>query len=249
MSRYLTAAKLALLVLVSTYVAGVVPAKATVRVLSFLVAYLLPANFNRDGQQYARNHLLTVEDFQNTLSGLQSGIPGRTVWDLFLKKLWEIESFDSLTAFFETVANSVAKTREQLARDREGTAPNEPGRIRLSRTSPLGIFVRRAQVEFTRLQFDDGLALWKAYAVYREPTRSAWRRRHPDVSQGGFDVVSAAGFDKKVHNVSYRDIISGVTHVLSSSDDLDALLEFQIERMQSARYCSLWNLSVNRAQR
>ena len=232
MSRYLTPAKVGLLALISTYARGVVPTSVTIHVLSFLVQHVITLH-GKDPNPAASKPTLTIHEFQKELYELSSGVPGRTVWDLLLKRFWEVDSFDALQHFFDQLSGLLAKTREQLLRDQANGVTDKPGRMRLSRSSPLGIFVRRALVEFTRLQLDDGVALWKSFAAYRESTRSAWRRRNPGAPKAGFDVNLPFGSDAKLYKILYNDALRGSNDLLTSSDDFDTLLEFQIERMQS----------------
>lgn len=233
MSRYLTPSKVGLLALISIYVEGIVPTTATVPVLSFLISQLIST---RDGGHTSvdRTRALSIGDFQNTLTGLPSAVPGRNVWDWFLKKLWEFDSFDSLHIFFDSLSYLLAKTREEPIREREHGIIEHSSLTRLSRASPLGIFVRRAQVEFTRLQFDDGILLWKSLLIFREPTRAIWRRRNPTAAKAGLDGNLVTTTDLKLYNLLYGDVLDGSFNDTSVSlDDFEALLEFQIEQMQS----------------
>ena len=233
MSRYLTPSKIGLLALITIYAEGGIPAAATIPVLSFLISHLLSI---RDNGPFSvdRRSSLCVEDFENTLVGLPTAIPGRNMWDRFLAKLWELESFDSLHVFFDSLCHLLAKSREELIQDRENGIIERSNRIRLSRASPLGIFVRRAQVEFTRLQFDDGIMLWKSLLAFREPTRSIWRRRNPSASKASLDSNVRPEIDVEAHRLLYGDILGGnFTEAFVSLDDFEMLLEFQIEQMQS----------------
>ena len=233
MLRFLTPIKVVLLALTLIYTEGFVAASATVRVLSFLTQHILPTPVDRGSVPATSKLNPTIQEFQGILFDLQSGVPGRTIWDLLLKRLWQIESFDALQAFFDSLGTLLAKSREQLVQDRENGVVDKADRIRLSRPSPLGAFVRRAQVEFTRLQLHDAVALWKSFTLYREPTRSMWRRRNPNVPKAGFDINLAANGDSMLNAILYRDANKMLKNVVSSSDDVDSLLEFQVERMQS----------------
>ena len=232
MSRFLTPFKIGLLAIISIYAERKVPTAAAVPVLSLLIRHVLPFN-SKDSASPEEIDVLTIHELQDKLVNQPSGVPGRTLWDWVLKKLWETDSLDSLHVFFDSTRGLLAKTREELLKEREAGSEQQAGQIRLSRTSPLGIFVRRSQVEFTRLQFDDCIALWKSFANYREPTRTIWRRRNPDVARTGLDANLMSTGNEVVHQVLYREASNSVKILSSSNDDFEALLEFQIEQMQS----------------
>ena len=240
MSRYLTPSKIGLLALVTLYTESVVPIAASIPVLSFAVSHLLPGKtttlslepFGSD-----RLSILSLEGFQKATMTHASGIPGRTVWDLLLKKLWEINSFDALHVFFDSLSSLLQKTREELQRDTESGVPQVHGRVLLSRSSPFGTFVRRAQLEFTRLQLHDGIILWKSFVKYREPTLSMWKRRNPAVVTTTFDANLVDGdfnLKHKVTRMLYGDLADADRREASvSTEDVEKLLEFQIDQMQS----------------
>ena len=233
MSRYLTPTKVGLLALISVYVEGAVPATSTIPILSFILSHLLPPH-NNHYNQLTFVPILSIEDIQSGTITWASGIPGRTVWDLLLKKLWAIDSFDALHVFFDSLATLMAKSREEIRRDEENGIPWDAGQMRLSGTSPLGTFVRRAQLEFLRLQLDDSIDLWKDFVVYRQPTFTYWRRRNPNLTGHSFDTNLADGFDGKVHDILYGYVeVEQLRNQGGSTDDLDKLLEFQVDQMQS----------------
>jgi len=237
MSRYLTPSKVGLLALISLYSDSVIPSAATIPILSFLVSHLLPSE---PGQLCTastvpkqRNKAI-IDDLQQVTIGHASGIPGRTVWDLLLDKLWEVNSFDALHVFFNHLSSLLEKPREE--QDAENIGAQKASRIRLSRASPLGAFVRRSQLEFTRLQFHDGVALWKSFVIYRNPTLLQWRRRHP----GGGDNTdvnlqeAASEPTDRIRNVVYGGPeIEGRKETSFSTDDVEKLLEYQVDQMQS----------------
>ena len=229
MPRYLTPSKIGLLALISVYVEGHVSAVATVPVLSFLMSHLLPPDTH--GKKTTKA-MLTIGEFQNALVKLLSDFPGRTVWDLFLRKIWDFDCLDSLHTFFDKLHLLLAKTRDELLQEREDGQNQSKQEIRLSRTSPLGVFIRRAQVEFTRTQMEDSVVLWKSLLHFREPTRVLVRKRNPGVSKAGFDKNSPA--DGTVHDLLYGDLLNGQFRAMDTSvHDVEALLEFQLERVQS----------------
>lgn len=239
MSRYLTPSKVCLLTLISLYTDSVVPSTATIPVLSFLVSHLLPTEPLGSGDEVLSLHCditSTVESFRKATIILASGIPGRTIWDLLLKKLWEINSFDALHRFFDTLPFLLEKTAEESQNADEDTAANSKP-ILLSRVSPLGTFVRRAQLEFTRLQFHDGILLWKNLVSFRASTLHLWQRRNPAAGSSSFDSnlhEYRLGMDGRLTGLVYGDITDEARREPSvSTDDVEKLLEYQVDQMQS----------------
>src|SRR5277367_6337348 len=198
MARFLTPAKVGLLALIELYTDAEVATSSTIPILSFLVSHILPPNprpplNSKTDQSYGpRNFVITIQHFEELLIDhpSASGLPGRSLWHLFLKKLWDIDSLDALHVFFHRRSHLLAKTREEVQKDAEmGIPPPYPGMVLLSSTSPFGTFVRRAQLEFFRLRFHDALNLWKNFVAYRQVTLMAWRKRNPVAGHWSFDVV------------------------------------------------------------
>jgi anaphase-promoting complex subunit 5 len=233
MSRYLTPPKIGLLALISLYVESLVPTAATIPLLSFIISQILPQRGPGDGAE--RQSLASITAIEKATVTYASAIPGRTVWDLLLKKLWEINSFDALYSFFRSLDDELfAKTRKDLQRDALFDCPPETDRLRLSRSSPIGAFIRRAQLEFTRLQLHDGIALWKGLIVYRDPTFAAWSKRNPTAGGTGFDVNLEHGIGSKVGAILYGDLIGpNPGGIATSTEDVERLLEFQVGQIQS----------------
>ena len=241
MSRYLTPSKVGLLALITIYTESLVPTAASIPILSFIVSHLLSrktSNCLIDPVRSNYSFTISIENFQEVAINHPSGIPGRTVWDLLLKKLWEINSFDALHVFFDSLASLLQKDREEIQRDAENGVLQRYGRILLSKSSPFGAFVRRAQLEFTRLQLHDGIVLWKTFIKYREPTLPMWRRRNPSVGATTFDANLVNGNFNLNHDVTsilYKDLADADCKEASvSTEDVEKLLEFQIDQMQSS---------------
>ncbi|KAK2804555.1 anaphase promoting complex subunit 5 [Onygenales sp. PD_10] len=249
MSRYLTPSKITLLALVTVYTDGAIPNSAIVPILSFLVSHLLPLpphsnTTNTPKHPQDTTHTIPLASFEAATATHPSSIPGRTVWDLLLKKLWHLDCSDALDEFFSSLSSLLSKTREEQIHDRNnGIAPESTdGRMLLTRSSPLGAFARRAQLEYTRLQFHDAVALWKGFIVYRLPTYQGWARRNAgdgramvdgNLAELGVDVGSALG------RVVYGGLGLGMEEegaeegrVGISTKDLERLLEFQVGEMQ-----------------
>ncbi|GAB1205749.1 hypothetical protein APSETT445_004428 [Aspergillus pseudonomiae] len=238
MSRFLTPSKVALLCLISIYTEGVIPNSSAVHVLSFLVASLSPLETDPSAspKHWEAQYSASITDLEGALSTHTSSIPGRSIWDLFLKKVWSIDSCDALEVFFSNVLDLLVKSREEQIRDRDNGLAPELGCMRLSRCSPLGAFVRRAQLEFTRLQFHDSVKLWKGFVKYRLPTYHAWARRNPSGEQAMVDInLLELGLDtgSQLAQVAYGNIEDDLkedSHV--STKDVERLLEFQIGELQ-----------------
>ena len=238
MSRYLTPSKIGLLALMSLYTESVVPSAATIPVLSFLVSHVLPvsstASQNKSSPQ-SSEITLAIEDFQKAAIRHVSGIPGRTVWDLLLKKLWKLDSFDALHVFFDSLSSLLEKMPEEQQDAEDGI--ESPNRMRLSRASLMGSFVRRAQLEFTRLQFHDGVTLWKSFVAYRASTLPQWKKRNQAAGHIGFDAnlqEEPLHSRDRLTDVVYGEFVHRAKQDASiSTEDFEKLLEYQIDQMQS----------------
>ncbi|KAL4997598.1 anaphase-promoting complex subunit Apc5 [Aspergillus recurvatus] len=239
MSRYLTPSKVALLSLISIYTEGVVPNSSAIHVLSFVVAYLSPLGVGdapSSSDSWSAQYSVSIEDLEKALKAHPSSIPGRSIWDLFLRKIWSIDSCDALELFFTEISTTLAKTREERIRERDAGLAPESGCMRLDRCSPLGAFVRRAQLEFTRLQFHDSVKLWKGFVKYRLPTYRAWARRNPSDEQASVDInLLELGLDTSSHlaQVAYGSIEGDEEDdCYVSTKEVERLLEFQIGELQ-----------------
>lgn len=242
MARYLTPSKIGLLSLISLYTDSLVPSSAVIPILSFIVSHLIPvespsSSYSSSSLSRPRNFIISIADFQEACSVYPSAIPGRNIWDLLLKRLWEINSFDALHVFFDHLSILLAKTREEQRSDAEQGIVNPPdNRILLSRTSPLGTFIRRAQLEFVRIQFHDAVTLWKSFISYRQPTWATWRKRNPLAGRESFDVnLDGDVMHDRLTNAIYGQDLTKDAQIAGdvSTDDLERLLEFQVDEMQS----------------
>ncbi|KAK7946537.1 anaphase-promoting complex subunit 5-domain-containing protein [Apiospora aurea] len=252
MSRFLTPAKIGQLALIELYVDKAVPTSSIVDVLSFITSHLIdrdisgqPANGANRWEKAERtvSLVISIADFEKVLSPhtAASGMPGRSLWYVFLDRLWKINSLDALHDFFERRSELLVKTKEELRRDTElGVTPPGPEVILLSRNSPFGAFIRRAQLEFTRLRFHDALDLWKDFVKYRQTTAAFYRKKTPSFQRLSFDNVLLEGemtwgcSVEAVASVAYGDMLRDdpSSTLPVSTDDIEKLLEFQIEQMQ-----------------
>ncbi|KAH8196015.1 hypothetical protein TruAng_009822 [Truncatella angustata] len=252
MSRFLTPAKIGLLALIELYVEKAVPISAMVEVLSFTTSHLIDSDITRSVN--ASGHwkkaestvslVISIADFEKVLGPYTAaaGIPGRSLWYVFLDKLWKINSLDALHEFFERRADLLAKTKEETRRDAEmGIEPPDAEAIVLSRNSPLGAFIRKGQLEFSRLRFENAFELWKDFVKYRQTTAAYYRKKTPSFQRLSFDNVLLEGEHgwgediEAIASVAYGDMLrDDPTSTLPvSTDDIEKLLEFQIEQMQT----------------
>ena len=241
MSRYLTPSKIALLALISLYVESGIPSAAVIPVLSFLVSHVLPVNSaaSQNKASLQSGHFtLAIEEYQKATISHPSGIPGRTVWDLLLDKIWKLNSFDALHCFFNTLSSLLQKASEQRQQDADDRFNSNSNHIRLSRASPMGLFVRRAQLEFTRLQFHDSVTLWRSFIAYRAPTLSQWKKRNQTAGHNSFDAnlkEENLNLGDRLTDIVYGELAAGVDRDASiSTEDVEKLLEYQVDQMQSA---------------
>lgn len=248
MTRFLTPSKIGLLALVELYTDAIVPTSSTIYILSFILNQLLPnylKSQSKDlGTFQSLPFLLDLKAFETVLAAhpAASGLPGRSLWDHFLKKLWDIDSLDALHIFFARRSNLLAKSREELKKDGEmGIPPPSEDMILLSRTSPFGSFVRRSKVEFERLRFGDALALWTAFTKWRHGSKTYWSRRNGVLGRWAGDIALADGEEEwgveateTLELVAYGGLsLEDTDEGCVSSDDVEKLLEFQVEQMQS----------------
>ena len=237
MSRYLTPSKIGLLALISLYSESNVPSAAIVPILSFAISFLIPGSAPEDHVGQSKDVPFGVEALQRATIIHASGIPGRTIWDLLLKKLWEVNSSDALYGFFDKLSFTLAGHRDDFGQNEQ---TNGRKYILLSRTSPFGAFVRRSQLEFTRLQFHDVIGIWNKFMHFREPTFTFWKKRNPDARKGVVRLTlneelldPDSNLASLVDSASLNEPLTKVTRAVYSTDDIEKLLEYQINQMQS----------------
>jgi anaphase-promoting complex subunit 5 len=252
MSRYLAPSKIGLLALVELYLEGAVPNDAIIPVINFLTSHLLDCNLTgpspAPAEQWKKAEdtiglAMSVQHFEELLAPFAAvdRLPGRNLWDRFLEKLWGIDSLHTLHEFFDQLPNHLAKSKAEL-REMAERGEQLPSGVLLSRNSPFGFFVRRSYLEFTKLQFDHVAELWKMFVKYRQPTVGYWRRRNPHYNRLSFDSVLMAGEHEwgaqtdDIAVAAYGSMLLMDDHdptLPISTDDIESLLEFQIEQVQS----------------
>ncbi|KAE8440399.1 hypothetical protein EG329_008161 [Mollisiaceae sp. DMI_Dod_QoI] len=247
MTRFLTPSKIGLLALIELYTDAIVPTSSTLPVLSFILNQLVPATTKTRCKEsdppQTLQFILDLTSYETLLAAhsAASGLPGRSLWDHFLQKLWEIDSLDALHMFFARRVNLLAKTRDEIKKDGElGIPPPSEDMIMLSGTSPFGSFVRRSKVEFERLRFSDALVLWVAFTTWREGSRTYWTRRNGGLGRWAGDRALGKGEEEwgtdateMLELVAYGGMsLEDETAGSVSTDDMEKLLEFQVEQMQ-----------------
>jgi anaphase-promoting complex subunit 5 len=237
MIRYLTPSKIGLLVLIALYTDAVVPNEAIIPILSFLITKIVPQPVSKpDSSSHPADTILSISHFEDVTKEFKATMPGRTLHDVFLQKIWTINSLHALHEFFRDLGNILTKTRAQAQLSPE-SAVETKGKIILSRISPLGVFVRRAQLEFVRLQFDDSSKLWVAFTKFREASGPQWRKKNR--SSTGTDNID---FNLAELNLSLEstlvNIVYPTLHDSSeyepelSTEEMERLLDFQLEKLQ-----------------
>ena len=221
MPRYLTPAKICLLVLVDLYISDQIPLSAKLDVLGFVASQVnAPSDHdNASIEEKIKFSSFDVAALSETLSRWPSGVPGRSVYDVLLQLLWELNELDSLYTLFQRLGGLITPPALEA---QEQPIP------KISRSSPLGQFVRRCCVEFTRLQFSDSQALWNSFASYRAPSFNTWTSRNPDSARKRGDDQPPWKASRALSPEKMDPI--GANH--ASTEDSDSLLSFSIYQLQ-----------------
>jgi len=238
MTRYLTPSKICFLLLTCLYCDDYAAHNATIPVLSFIVSRVSQSAAAITNEHNSKSPLFataSLEDFERVLTQQQSKVIGRTLWDFFLHRLWSIDCLHALHQFFVELSSYLANEPERAHAATDDVAVST-NRVLLSPVSPLGIFVRKARLEFTRLQFHDSVRLWTALVHFRASTEAAWKRRHPTTSPSLPDInLHSLGHDiddmfSQILYGSLRDTPSEEDFL--STEDIERMLEFQLNRLQ-----------------
>ncbi|KAK4941372.1 APC5 protein [Elasticomyces elasticus] len=242
MGRYLTPAKVTLLVVALIYAEDLVPTSAATAVLTFLLNHITPtskASETSPEGDTRTDHALPVSLFESTLAPHPSAWrPGRSLYDLLLRRLWTIDCSHALDAFITNLPCLLTKTREQILRERETGEESDQPHGRILRTSPLGAFIRRCHLEYARLQFQDSIALWQDFISYRLPTRQAFERKNPADARTGLDLNLAQMQLDSTHPLAQlmygRLAENDQDHGSETFSiyDVEKLMEFQVAELQ-----------------
>jgi anaphase-promoting complex subunit 5 len=239
MSRYLTPAKISLLLVTLFHAEDVIPTKESIAVFAFLLSNIVPASKPATELEPSidLDHALPISSFEAALAPLASARPGRTLYDLLVKRLWALDCSHALDHFITSLPNLLSKSREQILHEREtGEELDQPfGRI--LRTSPLGAFIRRCHLEYTRLQFQDAITLWQDFVSYRMPTRPAFEKKNradgTDSLDSNFKDLSL-DLSHPLAQIMYGRLAEDEEkhHGAYSMYDVEKLMEFQVSELQ-----------------
>ncbi|POS86635.1 hypothetical protein EPUL_001383 [Erysiphe pulchra] len=253
MSRYLTPSKIGLLILIELYVESNI-SSSSISIITFILNHLLshaPKPQSPESISYWEffSHTipltLDIKSFESLLASCpaSSSFQCATLWDYFQKKLRDIDSLDALHVFFSRRTNLLVRSREEIKKDNEMGIPlPSEDMILLSRTSPLGSFIRKSSIEFERLKFSDSVTLWTAFNRWRYSDKCECTTNEEEVPKWVGDMLindqeKCKGKNpmKKLGLIVYTPVESHDTaESYISTDDVGKLLEFQVEKMQKS---------------
>ncbi|KAI7351280.1 hypothetical protein KC320_g5017 [Hortaea werneckii] len=216
MPRFLTPGKICLLALIDTYLSGETASKARLAVLDFIASQIHAASRpGADVPVLADSLCHDAAEMLRPLSNWSSDKPGRTVYDVLLQRLWKIDTLDTLHVLFDGFSNLISFV-----------ATSNHVRRGLSRASPLGQFVRRCCVEFTRLQFTDFQALWHSFVIWRASTHEAWAHKNPT------DAARLASPAEEALQEAFAAPSGDGRNASVSAEDSETILTFSIHQLQ-----------------
>lgn len=229
MSRFLTPSKVCLLLLIDLDRDGSIPMKYSMPVISFFASHTI-GRAQDQGSSQPPPTPPSLKDFETLFSASESARPGRSLWDLFLIKLWELHDLVTFTDFLQN-----------LTKVTEPPAEGEPNtkRFKCSPTSPMGQFARRCHLESVRLQFHDQHQLWENFVLFRESTKAVFLARNPD-SPYAQDLPNAATVDllQTEKSTASPVLIDRIEKRLnksltqSNTDDAEKAMHFQLQKLQ-----------------
>jgi anaphase-promoting complex subunit 5 len=222
MPRYLTPARICLLVLVRLYLSGRASTPSSLLLLDFIARRTTAAlqhNLHALDDQKALCSS-DIPGFGHKLQQWTSKFPGRSIYDVLLQGIWDLNGLDSLN----TLITQLRQLTEPALEDEEEEEADLAECLRITPSSPVGQFVRRCYVEFTRLQFAESQTLWNSFAAYRSSTRDQWLRLNPGVATSGL-------FSPDDHT-PLSDSVSTTSTSNASAVDTDMLLGFAINQLQ-----------------
>lgn len=208
--KYLTPHKIALLVLVELYCSFLLPPKHTISVLTLIMEHLDPSCGSPS----------TLKHLQRFTSDKASHLPGRTIYDMVLKRLWDLQSLDDLVSFFASIPCLISRHQ----------SPPTIGRrlLLLSPSSFLGSFIRKCTVEFNNLPLDDVIKLWKGLVGYRSISVPKWLQKNSERTMVGSSMTPQIS--------SWEDDASEKTHndigEYLSVSDIERMFEYHVSKMQ-----------------
>lgn len=219
MPRYLTPARVCLLVLIQIYQEQQASSESSFDVLDFIAQHIT-ASTDDDDIALVESRASTQGDlvkFAEELQHLPSQVPGRNVYDVLLQALWDVHGLDAIDEMFATLRATVM------------TVNADPTERRVSPASPLGQYIRRCYVEYTRLQFADVQSLWDKFAAFRAPTYDDWASKNPQAAadlQEKLAELAPYTVSSSSLNDQQQNIATG------STIDADNLFSFAIHQLQ-----------------
>jgi anaphase-promoting complex subunit 5 len=209
MARYLTPAKICTLIVVESYLQDRENPDSDAKLLHLIIRQLHPSSDHSSIPGPPEDALT----FAAPLVSIPSNFPGRTHYDDFVHSAWTTADLDQLRHLFDRI---YAILMPEHAEERKVTP-----------ASPIGHFIRRCNVEWTRLRFADSLALLNAYKSYIASTWDSWARTQPEAAH------------MYTSKVEVHDSVPGATSTASSiaapiisSDDIDMALSTSIHSLQ-----------------
>lgn len=222
MARYLTPAKICTLILVESYLQNREDPESDAKLLELITEQLIERTGGFSGNEEpcskaaAKNTAGPPEDassFAAPLSSIPSNFPGRTHYDDFVQTAWTVADLDQLHQLFDRVFAILT--------------PENPEERKVTPASPVGHFIRRCNVEWTRLRFADSLALLNAYKSYIAVTWDSWARTQPEAAK------AYASNESSQDSVPQPVITtSSTTAPMISNDDIDIALSISIHALQ-----------------
>jgi anaphase-promoting complex subunit 5 len=245
MPRYLTSSKIGLLALAVLITEGVVSNDSMIPVLSFLMHRILPqlaTDCDAHADAIPAPLIMSITDFDAAIKSLPSAVPGRTLWDKFLERLWSLNNLHRLHEFFREL-NAILYHLRPLGQAEAVGERLSKNKIWVHRASPVGMFMRRCHVEFFRLQFDDIVKLWNSFLKFRGPSKDQIKRKHslesPVLDTNLLDMNSTDVSQLAAVLYPNPSRVDEATLDLSR-EEMERLLEFQLERLHRMYGLANW---------
>ena len=225
MAQYLNPSKICLLAIAAVYCEGCVPPTATIAVLSLVNSQQLPVRplTSHSGPGDRPRGIVELAEIKAVLDIHQCARSPKSLWEQYLAILHKISNIDMLFDFFASL--------KQLFVSRDD--PDGAVLLVISKTSLLGGFVRRSQIEFEKLNFQDAIRLWESFTRFSSPSMSLPRAyqnelKHLDTKFGGriAAVLKHAEDDQPLE--SHQDY----DHSQVSCYDAERFLDAQHQQMR-----------------
>lgn len=237
MARFLTPSKIATLLLIQLYCERAISDSGFTATLELIAKLILPTS--NEGQKHFDGEYESFNSVLQSVSKIETSTdPGQTVYDVFIERLWKLDSFDRLDSFISWFPSVLSPDREVLLKERElGLTIKHDGWI--SKASPIGAYIRRCVLEYVRLHFHDCMTLWTDFVAHQQHAKSL----HTETSAGEWPIsVRSSDLGEWKSHPSLATANSGQLnhgshehHLLTiDTHDVTKLLEFQIAEMQTS---------------